>query len=158
MTMTFHELLEFLEVHNTPVPKDSPLVNRDLYKTDLGSDDFVSSVDPADVRSVWNMMHEVRARYPDGQQQCALGASMFESVCSHGANTMAVWYRTSMLQLLCGPFGQLVDWVHNNEPVEAVFKVAANFPMQKMQIGVVREGVPFDLREFINQIEQIAQA
>ena len=52
-----------------------------------------------------------------------------------------------MLQLLAGP-------LHDGELADAVFEVAATFPMKRLSIGVVHEGPPFDLQEFTEQIER----
>jgi len=41
---------------------------------------------------------------------------------------------------------------HDGEFDDAVFQVAATFPMEKMRTGVVREGLPFDVDEFVKQI------
>jgi hypothetical protein len=35
---------------------------------------------------------------------------------------------------------------------DAVFQVAAPFPMEKMRTGVVRQGPPFDVEEFVKRI------
>jgi len=37
----------------------------------------------------------------------------------------------------------LAQWTHDGEFDDAVFQVAATFPMEKMRTGVVREGLPF---------------
>jgi hypothetical protein len=46
----------------------------------------------------------------------------------------------------------LAQWTHDGELDDAVFQVAATFPMQKMRTGVVREGPPFDAEDFMRQI------
>jgi hypothetical protein len=63
-----------------------------------------------------------------------------------GAEVGAVWYRVSMLQLLAGPIGVLLP--------DAVFSFAATFPMNKLSVGEVSQGLPFDVEEFIKQLEQ----
>jgi len=44
------------------------------------------------------------------------------------------------------------QWTHDGELDDAVFQIAATFPMEKMRTGVVREGLPFDVEEFVKQI------
>ena len=39
-----------------------------------------------------------------------------------------------------------------------VIKVAARFPMEKMEAGIVRSGLPFDLEEFMKQLEAEREA
>lgn len=46
----------------------------------------------------------------------------------------------------------LASWTHDGQLDDAVFEVAATFPMHKMKTGVVREGPPFDVEEFVKQI------
>ncbi len=46
----------------------------------------------------------------------------------------------------------LAPWTHDGQLDAAVFQVAATFPIEKMRTGVVREGPPFDVEEFVKQI------
>jgi len=48
--------------------------------------------------------------------------------------------------------GPLAQWTHDGQFDDAVFDVAATFPMEKMRTGVVRQGPPFDVEEFVKQI------
>lgn len=116
------------------------------------SDDPVPAVDPADLRGVWTMGHDVHANIPG--QQGAIDIRLFESACSPGADTQAVWYRVAMLQMLAGPLGLLSRWLHDGEPADVVFQVAATFPMKRMSVGVPQPGLPFDGQEFLDQIEK----
>jgi hypothetical protein len=59
-----------------------------------------------------------------------------------------------MLNLLAGPMGMLSRWLHTGELDDAVFKVAATFPMKKMSVGVPQQGFPFDVQGFIEQIDK----
>jgi hypothetical protein len=116
------------------------------------SGDAVAEVDPDDLRSVWKMTREVQA-YNQGQS-VALSAAMYQSMCSPGADVMAVWYRASilgMLQML--PEGPLKPWTNNGVLDAAVFQVAAKFPMKRMRVGVVHQGPPFDVQVFLKHIE-----
>jgi hypothetical protein len=74
---------------------------------------------------------------------------MYKNVCSPGADAMAVWYRASMLRILqILPESPLRPWTYDGELEDAVFQVAAKFPMKKMQVGVEQEGFPFVLPSF----------
>lgn len=46
----------------------------------------------------------------------------------------------------------LTPWTHNGELDDAVFQVAATFPMKNMEVGVVHDGLPFDVEGFLKQI------
>ena len=48
----------------------------------------------------------------------------------------------------------LATWVHDGVPDDAVFDVAATIPMSRMQRGVVYKEPPFDIEEFIKQVEK----
>jgi len=72
-----------------------------------------------------------------------------------------VWYRASMLGLLemlpnvapqMIPEFPLTPWTHNGELDDAVIQVAATFPMKRIGVGVVHDGLPFDVEEFVKQI------
>ena len=66
---------------------------------------------------------------------------------------MAVWYRASMLGVLqMLSESPLTPWTHEDEFDDLVFQVAATFPTKKMQVGVVQEGPPFDVQEFLKQV------
>ncbi len=69
------------------------------------------------------------------------------------ADVMSVWYRAGMLWALKQVQPDLLaQWTHNGELDDAVFQVAATFPMEKMRTGVVRNALPFDVEEFVKQI------
>jgi hypothetical protein len=118
-------------------------------------DGWVATVDPVDLRSAWNMVRSFQPLIPD--QQGSISIKFYERACSPGADVMAVWHRLSRLQLLCQQ-GHLSAWLRDDEPVEAVFQVAATFPMPKMEPGVVRQGPSLDVAEFIKQVEESAKA
>jgi hypothetical protein len=55
---------------------------------------------------------------------------------------------SGMLHIL----GMLRPWIHEGVVDDAIFKVAATFPMNGMAVGVPRQGLPFDVQEFISQV------
>ncbi len=62
-----------------------------------------------------------------------------------------MWYRASMLGLLqMLPESPLKPWTRDGLNLdEVVFQVAATFPMKKMEVGVVHDGLPFDVQELL---------
>src|SRR5215471_14273182 len=94
---------------------------------------LIPAVDPVDLRSVWEMQREVQARRSG--QHTAINAEFYKRACSPGANVGAVWFRASLLGML-EMFGMLTPWTHEGVPTDEVFKVAANFPVKGMPIGV----------------------
>ena len=110
----------------------------------------VSVVDSADLRAAWGLLGEVRRRHAD--QPVAMGIGMFERACTPGADIRSVYYRAAMLQL-CERRGLLSPGLRDGQLEETAFRVAATFPMKRMQVGTVYEGLPFDVPEFTRQIE-----
>lgn len=114
-----------------------------------GSGGDVAAVDAADLKAVRAFMRNSKA----GPAARGFSSRVYESACSPGANVEAVWYRASMLGLLeMLPGNMLTPWTNDGELDDAVIQVAATFPMKKMEVGVVHEGPPFDLEEFLKQI------
>jgi hypothetical protein len=50
------------------------------------------------------------------------------------------------------PESPLAQWTHDGEFDDAVFIVAAAFPMKKLRTGVVYDVPPFDVEEFVKRI------
>jgi hypothetical protein len=113
--------------------------------------DSLAAVEVTDLKKVWQVSADFKARNPG--QSGSIGSTVYQSVCSPGANVVAVWYRASMLCVLEQMMPELLaSWTHDGQLDDAVFEVAATFPMQKMKTGVIREGPPFDVEEFVKQI------
>ena len=125
---------------------DSDLPLNELFGIPEGP---IPPVDPADLRSVWQMQREFQARVPG--EQIGIGGEFYKRTCSPGANVRAVWFRTAMLGVL-QMLGMLAPWIHEGVVADAVFNVAATFPMDGMKIGVPRQGFPFDVQEFLSQV------
>lgn len=109
----------------------------------------IPPVDPADLRRVWETLRENQARTPG--HGIGISIDFYERACSPRANVEAVWFRTSMLGML-DMLGMLSPWIHEGVVADAVFNVAATFPMEGMAIGVPRQGLPFDVQEFFSQV------
>jgi hypothetical protein len=127
-------------------------MNEELLSGWAGSQEGeVPAVSPDDLKKVWKVCDEFEARNPD---QCgSIGSGVYESVCSPGADVTAVWYRVAMLGLITRTMPEmLARWTHNGQLDDVVSEVAATFPMKKMRTGIVYEGPPFDVEEFVKQI------
>jgi hypothetical protein len=118
----------------------------------------VPAVDPADLRSAWAMQNDVQALGPG--ERFAIATDLCKRACSPGADVRAVFIRASMLRklkLMSESGGLISPWLHHGEPDEAVFKVVATFPMIRMQPGVRRGGLPFDVEELIKKVRKEAK-
>ena len=114
----------------------------DLWEQQTGD---VPAVKPDDLKSVWRLFGDMKAR-----DSGAAGDSVYKSVCSPGADALSVWYRASVLALIIKMRSDLLaPWICEGQPDNAVFEVAATFPMEKMRTGIVREGLPFDVDKFV---------
>jgi hypothetical protein len=111
----------------------------------------VPPVEPADLRSVWTMQSEIQALHPG--QPVGISADAYQRACRPEADVQAVFERASLLGLL-QMGGMLSPWLRDGVLDDAVFEVAAAIPMSRMQRGVVYKKPPFDVEEFINQIEK----
>ena len=121
------------------------------FASNVSNNDVIVPVEPSDLKSVWKMAEEIR-EHSDPKKHTAVDARSFEAVCSPGANVMAVWYRASMLGMLAQSTGLLAP-ESPDEAKDIVFNVAARFPIKFMQPGVVSQGLPLDVEEFVKQVE-----
>lgn len=107
----------------------------------------VPAVDPADLKVLWTYGQELHRKYPNGG--VATGLEVFRHMCSPGADTRAVLYRCSMLNLLeamlesAWPGGQLS---------ETALTVAAQMELKWMGVGKTHPGLPFDVGSFLAQV------
>jgi hypothetical protein len=103
------------------------------------------AVDPDDLRKVWEYMLTV----PESH---GTGITLFQSICNPGADVFAVWYRASILGL-CEHLGLLSRWKDKGTLDSAVFKVAADYKIDKMPTGIVQKSPPLDIDGFLKRIE-----
>jgi hypothetical protein len=121
------------------------LSGRRMWEQQAGD---VPAVKPDDLKNVWRLFGDMKARNAG-----AAGDGVYKSFCSPGADALSVWNRTSMLALTIKMRPDLLaPWIRDGQPDDAVFEVAATFPMEKMRTGIVREGLPFDVEEFVKRI------
>jgi hypothetical protein len=114
-------------------------------------EDQVPQVNPEDIKTAWNIYADVQARHPG--QQVAIGRGVLEQAFTVGTDVQAVCYRTGFLALMVKDSdGLLNQWMEGDRPTDAVFKVAAEIPMERVVTGVVRQGPPFDVEEFLRRL------
>jgi hypothetical protein len=105
----------------------------------------VPAVDPDDVKSVWKLGKDAEAR---GSK--AIGDGLKRQACKPGADTEAVLYRTSLLWMMTQmPPEVLERFMREDQSNDAVFRAAAKVPAEWMGVGIVRNGPPFDVNEFL---------
>lgn len=120
----------------------------------LGGEGPVPPVDPANLRSLWEMQRGLQTSLLQagvGGEQTSIDIESYRRACTSGANIGALWYRLSQISLL-QMLGALAPWIHEGVIADAVFKVAASFPMEGVPFGVPRQGLPFDVEEFLSQV------
>jgi len=103
---------------------------------------LVPAVDPADLKRVWNVKPPWTAH-------------SHEEACSPGANVGAVVSRRHMIDTLV-TFKMLGPWTHDEQLDDAVFRVAATFPLHEQQFADYMipgdELHPFDPNAFMQRL------
>jgi|SRR5579864_182435 len=132
-------------------------VNKELGKTPARfggkPGEPVPEVDPQDLKAVWELGRMVERESPG--QHVSIDLELMQHACKPGADAQAVWYRSSMLSLLnlAAP-DRLSPWTKQGQLDDAVFSAAAKMPVQWMEVGVVRQGFPFDVAEFFRRLHE----
>lgn len=108
----------------------------------------VPAADPDDLKAIWEIQRALQARHPG--ETVATGRALVENCLKPGANIEAACYRAGMLALTAKFIAteQLApdkDGMLDNR----VFRAAATVPMEWMGVGIVRQGMPFDLDHFL---------
>jgi len=111
----------------------------------------IPAVNVGDLRAVWELMQETLAEFsgnrePElrGQQSAtSIDIRLLARACRPEANVLAVWARCALLGILVRQ-GLLTSWQRGTQLGEAVFEVAAIFPIP----GVDR----FDPDVFLQQL------
>ena len=112
---------------------------------------MVPPVDPSDIKNVWAMGCEHAKNGPNEQR--AIGPNIYARVCVPGANVFAVWHRVAMLNLVAEHAALLKLAELPDDVRDAVFNVAAKCPLKQWKPGEVHEGLPADVQEFAQQIQ-----
>lgn len=96
----------------------------------------IPTVNAADLRGVWELMDKARAEFLGNRepelatQQPAIGfdVAVLAGACGPGANVVAAWARSALLGMLVHQ-GLLTSWQRGTQLDDAVFDVAATFPI-----------------------------
>ncbi len=108
----------------------------------------VPPVDPEDVKAVWMLGQEVKKDHPG--QNVGIGVEIFERTCKPGANIRAVTYRAGMIAMFLRVAPELQD------KLDAVFRAAAEIPMEWIGVGIVQHGWTFDPNDFMRRVREAA--
>lgn len=106
----------------------------------------VPPVDPADLERIWSFSQTAETK--------ATGIALLQHLCSPGANVQAVGYRSMMLWLLQSTAPDvLARWWHGDRFDATVFAVMARIKVEWMEVGIIRNDLPFNVDEFVAQIQ-----
>lgn len=100
----------------------------------------IPAVDPEDVKRLWYL----KPPWKTGDQEAA---------CSRGADVQVVLLRRQMIDTL-NIFKLLTPWQHGEELDDAVFRIAAAFPLQ--YLGHKGYKIPGDLLEPMVSLTQVS--
>jgi len=140
---TVQTLMKKLEPH---VPTEPP-----SFSGNPG--EHVPQVDPDDLKAIWELGREVERDHPEGNG--AIGLGLLKHACKPGADIEAVTYRGSMLGILdMVAQEQLAPWKKEGLLDDSVFHTAATIPLEWMGVGIVRQGLPFDVNEFFRRLRE----
>ncbi len=108
----------------------------------------VPEVDPEDVKTVWQIGIDVQANHPG--KNFAVGVDFMKHACKPGADIEAICYRAGLAWLITQIAPQQLErFMQNGQPNDAVLRAAAKVPAEWIGVGVLREGAPFDVNEFV---------
>ena len=120
--------------------------------------DPVPTVDPADLATVWRVGQEAEAHAREiglkPGQTIGVGMEVYKAACQPGADVRAAWFRFTMTQALGLMEHQELAHLDQNEQLrDAVFKVAARFPMRWVGEGRL-DGLPYDAEAFVREVRK----
>lgn len=94
------------------------------------------------------MTRYVVVRHPG--QQFAIGSRVYEQTCKPKADLQAVGYGAAVLSMLMHLAQHPENpWLKEDQLEDLVFTAAAKIPMEWMGVGIVRDGPPLDVDEFV---------
>ena len=108
-------------------------------------------MDPEDLKAVWELGQRAQKAHPG--QQIAIDEDLIKHVCQSKADIQAVSYRASLVSLLklIAP-DKVAPWMKEGQFDDAMFRTGAKIPIQWMEVGVVKQGFPFDVEEFFRRL------
>jgi hypothetical protein len=105
----------------------------------------VPTVDPADLRRVWEQQEGFQASHPG--EQAVVDT---RGACGPGGDLQAVGFRLAAL----GMMRLIHAWPSNTRLPDALFKALAIIPMTGMAPGVPQQNLPFDLDELLRLVQE----
>ena len=115
----------------------------------------VPEVDPDDLKALWCARHERQAQAPHAGEH-AMSLDVAQQICKPGADVYAVFYRLGFLWLMTQFVpDQIAAFTKEGQPIDAAFRAAAKVPAEWMGVGIVREGPPFDVNEFVRLCSEV---
>src|SRR4051812_27998987 len=128
-------------------------VDRELAKNSAPSfggkpGEPVPEADPGDLKTIWAINRELQARHPG--ETVATGRGLVEKCLKPDANIEATCYRAGMLALTARFIATEQLAPDKDGMLDGrVFRAAASVPMEWMGVGIVRQGMPFDIDHFL---------
>jgi hypothetical protein len=104
-------------------------------------------VNSNDLRKMWDYIGRMQDTRTVGTD-----VSVFKSICSPGADVFAVWQRAAMLQLV-ERLELLSRWIAEGRLDDTLIEIAADFPMDWMEGGVIYNALPFDVQKFLERVD-----
>lgn len=112
----------------------------------------VPQVDPGDIKAVWDVLDDVARRHPG--EQVGIEKGFFERACKPGADIDAVLYRAGMLRIFLKHGDEnLIPWMDNGEPCEALWGAVAQIPMDWIGVDVDHEGFSFGVDDLLRRLQ-----
>ena len=98
----------------------------------------VPRVKASDLRAMWKLLEDVKARHPGRQatEAVGIGGGMVELACGHESDVNAVFLRSSrlgMLMMVCGK--------PDSQPPAILFSIFAKLPMKWRAFGETHRGL-----------------
>jgi hypothetical protein len=104
----------------------------------------VPAVDAEDLKTAWEIGRDA---VPYG---AAAGFDLMKQAFKPGADIQAVGYRTMFLWMMSQIASEkIARFTPEGQPNDSVFYAAAKVPAEWMGVGIVRQGPPFDVNEFL---------
>jgi hypothetical protein len=111
----------------------------------------VPPVDPEDLKTLFEIFQDATKHHPGGG--VGVDLEVFKHACKADADIPSLTYRAMMLQLLLSHAQeQLALWTKEGQLDFAVFREAAQLPMEWIGVGVERQGLPFDIDELFRRL------
>jgi hypothetical protein len=137
---------------------------RQFLREAASKHDLAPSVSAEHLKLAWQLRRDFHAQNP-GEPVCfALGT--LRGLLPDGVDVCAVDYRAGLLNKLHyvlanyaeklgheNPISRLNRFRHQQDFDDCVIRVMARIPVEWMQMGYIYSGWPFDVDEFVHQVE-----